>query len=268
LLGDLAPLFLGLTVTGCSEESSRLPVSGIGILICHGDGRAKGSAVKGGGSPWLWLLLAAAIGFASGCNALADFAEELSNAVLDPEPEVEPQALPEREVAEPELPPKPASSTARSETEVINFRSILENPEMSRKERIRAFENLDPAALQKPVARSNVTGAPQVHSAERRHEKRKPADWEVEAERKRVPVVMYSTAWCGVCKRARKYFEDNRIAFEERDVDEDVTARVEYLQLNPRRSVPTIKIADQVIVGFSPGSVERALDAAALARLN
>lgn len=222
----------------------------------------------GGGSTRRWLVLAAAIGLASGCNAVADFAEELSNAVLDPEPEVAPRAETELEVAEPELPPKPASSTARSETEVISFRSILENPEMSRKERIRAFENLDPAALQKPVARSNVTGAPQVQTTERRAEKRRPADWEVEAERKRVPVIMYSTAWCGVCKRAREYFEDNRIAFEERDVDEDVTARVEYLQLNPRRSVPTIKIANQVIVGFSPSSVERALDAAALARLN
>ncbi|MFW2388598.1 MAG: glutaredoxin family protein [Polyangiales bacterium] len=216
-----------------------------------------------------WVaVLSIAVAFASGCDALADLAEQLTDAVLDQEPEPAPPAEAEPIEAEPELPEKPASSTARSETEVISFRSILEDRQMSRKERIRAFENLDPAALQKPVAGSNVTGAPQVHSGDRRASKRKPADWEIEAERRRVPVLMYSTAWCGVCKRARAYFEKNRIAFEERDVDKDATARVEYLQLNPRRSVPTIKIGDEVIVGFSPGSVERALNAAALARLN
>jgi len=214
------------------------------------------------------MALPTLLTLASGCDALADFAEQVSDAVLDSEPEPAAPTEPEPEETEPALPERPASSTARSETEVINFRSILEDRQMSRKERIRAFENLDPAALQKPVAGSNVTGAPQVHSVERKATKRKPRDWEIEAEKRRVPVLMYSTAWCGVCKRARAYFEKNSIAFEERDVDKDATARVEYLQLNPRRSVPTIKIGDEVIVGFSPGSVERALNAAALARLN
>lgn len=223
-----------------------------------------------GASNGLVLAGFAALAVVSGCDALADFAERVSDAVLASEPEPAPRvepALDGTEAAEPELPQKPVDSTARSETEVITFGSILENRQLSRKERIRAFENLDPAALQKPVAGSNVTGAPKIHSVERQASKRKPADWEVEAERKRVPVLMYSTAWCGVCERARKYFEDKRIPFEERDVDQDATARVEYLQLNPRRSVPTIKIADEVIVGFSPAAVERALNAAALARL-
>lgn len=79
---------------------------------------------------------------------------------------------------------------------------------------------------------------------------------------------MYSTAWCGVCKRARAYFEEKRITFEEHDVDEDPRARAEYELLNPRRSVPTIKIGDEVVVGFSAAAVERALDAAAKSRID
>ncbi len=79
---------------------------------------------------------------------------------------------------------------------------------------------------------------------------------------------MYSTAWCGVCKRAREYFREAGISFTERDVDEDATARAEYLRLNPRGSVPTIKIGDEVIVGFSAQAVDRALDAAVRSRLN
>ncbi len=139
---------------------------------------------------------------------------------------------------------------------------------MTRRERIRAFENLDPAALQKPLARSNVSAGPQGQGTERTNGNREPADWEIATARRRVPVVMYSTAWCGVCKRARAYLVEKRIEFEEHDVDQNAAAREEYLRLNPRRSVPTIKIGDEVVVGFSPAAVERALDAAARARLN
>ena len=79
---------------------------------------------------------------------------------------------------------------------------------------------------------------------------------------------MYSTAWCGVCKRARKYFQETGISFTEHDVDEDAAARAEYLRLNPRRSVPTIKIGDEVIIGFSAQAVDSALNAAARSRLD
>ena len=94
---------------------------------------------------------------------------------------------------------------------------------------IRAFENLDPAALQKPVAKSNVSAAPQSEGGPPAARNAEPADWEIAAARRRVPVVMYSTAWCGVCKRARAYFEQQRIVFEEHDVDRDPAARAEYL---------------------------------------
>ncbi len=204
----------------------------------------------------------------AGCDQLADLADRFADAVIPAEPQAAPPSEPEVEEADAELPERPATSTARSETDVISFRSILENKQMTQRERIRAFENLDPAALQKPVAKSNVSAAPQRQGAERTAGNSEPADWELATARRRVPVVMYSTDWCGVCKRARAYFEEKRIAFEEHDVDRDPAARAEYERLNPRRSVPTIKIADEVVVGFSAVAVERALDAAARARLN
>lgn len=204
----------------------------------------------------------------AGCDQLADLADRFADAVIPAEPQAAPPSEPEVEEADAELPERPATSTARSETDVISFRSILENKQMTQRERIRAFENLDPAALQKPVAKSNVSAAPQRQGAEGTTGNSEPADWELATARRRVPVVMYSTAWCGVCKRARAYFEEKRIAFEEHDVDRDPAARAEYERLNPRRSVPTIKIADEVVVGFSAVAVERALDAAARARLN
>jgi glutaredoxin-like YruB-family protein len=211
------------------------------------------------------IVLLGALAFAStlaGCEAVLGWLDDLA-AQTDPEP---PPSRVSTESPEEALPEKPSTSTARSETEVISFRTVLENREMTREQRIRAFQNLDPGALQKPVARANVSGAPAT--GRERQASREPADYEVAAARRRVPVVMYSTSWCGVCKRARKYFEEKRIAFEELDVDEDSSARAEYVLLNPRRSVPTIKIGDEVVVGFSAAAVERALDAAARSRMN
>lgn len=95
-----------------------------------------------------------------GCDALATLIEEATDT-SDPAE----LAAAARELEEPEeeeaLPERPADSIARSETSVITFKSILDNSEMSRAERIRAFQNLDPGALQKRVAQPNVSGAPQ-----------------------------------------------------------------------------------------------------------
>ncbi|MBW2588416.1 MAG: glutaredoxin family protein [Deltaproteobacteria bacterium] len=216
-------------------------------------------------SSQLWvatLLVATAL---SGCEEISGFVE---NAVGATEPQPPPQAEHGGEETEAKLPERPATSTATSETQVITFRSILDNRELSREERIRAFENLDPAALQKPVARSNVTGGPPTASIRRQPRQDEPSQSELSAARRRVPVVMYSTSWCGVCKRARKYFHEAGISFVEYDVDENASARAEYLRLNPRRSVPTIKVGDEVIVGFSAQAVNAALDAATQGRLH
>lgn len=162
---------------------------------------------------------------------------------------------------------RPEDSVARSETEVITFSAIIDNPEMTREQRIEALLNLDPAALQSPSGARGMPSAQQPQPAARPRE-HTPSRHEVAAARRRVPIVMYSTSWCGVCKRARAYFERERVDFVEYDVDLNARARVEYLRLNPRRSVPTIKVGEQVIVGFSEESFEQALDSAVEARLN
>jgi len=210
------------------------------------------------------LVLGGGLG---GCQAALDELEQALQAIdrghaeepyQDAQP-VEALAPP----AEEPLPQRPADSTARSETEVITFENILRNEEMSREERIDALLNLDPAALQ------NRSGAPRPKAVQdQAGGNGPPSEWEVAAARRRVPVVMYATTWCGVCKKARRYFERERISFVEYDVDRNASARAEYLRLNPRRSVPTIQVGEQVIVGFSESSVERALERAARARLD
>jgi len=213
------------------------------------------------------LLIAALVALTavSGCDQLSDL---IGDRASPSETRAPSPTKPAIEEPDEELSERPATSTARSETEVITFQTILENREMSREERIRAFQNLDPAALQKPVARSNVSAGRPSEVTPRTARQTGPSERELFVARRRVPVVMYATNWCGVCKRARQYFKQEGISFVEHDVDEDPRAREEYLRLNPRRSVPTIKVGDEVIVGFSAQAVNRALDSAARSRLN
>jgi len=209
----------------------------------------------------------------TGCDAIITWTTERLNERLQNEHESHEagwetdEADLEAEVEEEELPERPADSIAHSAKGVSRFAAILQNSEMTREQRIQAFQNLDPGALQAPAARPAVASGPATQDRAPSTGGGAPKDWEVANSRKRVPIVMFSTSWCGVCKRARAYFEKEGIPFVEHDVDKNQAARAEYLALNPKRSVPTIKIGNEVVVGFSERAVQSAIDAAARARL-
>jgi glutaredoxin len=65
-----------------------------------------------------------------------------------------------------------------------------------------------------------------------------------------IGVVMYSASWCGICKKARAYFEAQSIDFSEYDVDKDPQRKREFAQLGGR-GVPLILVGDQRMNGFS-----------------
>jgi glutaredoxin len=81
-----------------------------------------------------------------------------------------------------------------------------------------------------------------------------------------VQITMYSTEWCGVCTRARKYMHDKRIPFKDFDIERDEQARDRAHAVNPRGGVPTITIDKEVLIGFSPESLEHHISRAAQAR--
>ena len=63
-------------------------------------------------------------------------------------------------------------------------------------------------------------------------------------------VVMYSTAWCGYCKKARAYFRENNISFTDHDIENDSFAKRDYDRLGGR-GVPVILVGDKRMNGFS-----------------
>jgi len=65
-------------------------------------------------------------------------------------------------------------------------------------------------------------------------------------------LVVYTTSFCPYCRKAKAWFDDRQIAYVERNVDFDTSARDEWNALGGR-SVPLIAIDGQVVQrGFDP----------------
>ena len=64
-------------------------------------------------------------------------------------------------------------------------------------------------------------------------------------------IVMYSTAWCGYCQRARNLLERKGVPVREIKVDEDPKDHETMLQRSGgRRTVPQIFIGERHVGGY------------------
>jgi mycoredoxin len=71
-------------------------------------------------------------------------------------------------------------------------------------------------------------------------------------------VVLYATEWCGYCRKTREFFKQNNIAFVEYDIEKSAEGRAQYDQLRGS-GIPLIVIRGEVLRGYDPGALKRAL---------
>ena len=58
-------------------------------------------------------------------------------------------------------------------------------------------------------------------------------------------IVMYSTTWCSDCRRAKKFFDKQKVNYIDVDIEEDEKGRDFIMELNDgNRVVPTIVFPD------------------------
>jgi glutaredoxin len=101
-----------------------------------------------------------------------------------------------------------------------------------------------------------------------RYEQAQRDDYALASARSGVRVEMYTTSWCGVCKRAKAYMSEHGISYVEYDVENDESARARAFAVNPGGGVPTFIVDhNDVLVGFSPGALEASIEAAARRRM-
>ena len=59
------------------------------------------------------------------------------------------------------------------------------------------------------------------------------------------PIRMYTTSWCGDCRRSKRFLQEHQVAFEEIDIEKQPEAAQIVISLNHgARSVPTIVFPD------------------------
>lgn len=62
-------------------------------------------------------------------------------------------------------------------------------------------------------------------------------------------VVIYTSALCGYCMRAKQLLDSKSVVYEEFRVDQNPEKRIEMTERSKRRTVPQIFIANQHIGG-------------------
>lgn len=73
-------------------------------------------------------------------------------------------------------------------------------------------------------------------------------------------VELYTTSWCGYCKKARAFFRERGISFTEYDIEKNQYAAYRKQQLDPSPGVPFALINGHGIHGYSEAMYLQALE--------
>lgn len=63
-------------------------------------------------------------------------------------------------------------------------------------------------------------------------------------------VTIYSTPTCHFCHMAKDFFTENKVAYKDYDVANDLEKRKEMVEKSGQMGVPVITIGDKTVVGF------------------
>jgi glutaredoxin len=80
-------------------------------------------------------------------------------------------------------------------------------------------------------------------------------------------VTIYGAKWCGACRQAKAYLTQKGVKFLEKDVDESPTVQAELRAklskagMPPTSSIPILDVGGKLLVGFSQGAIDAALQA-------
>ena len=79
------------------------------------------------------------------------------------------------------------------------------------------------------------------------------------ADQEEATVELFTTSWCGYCKKARAFLNARGVRFVEYDIEKDPAAARRKQEIDNRPGVPLALMNGQVIHGFSPYAYTQAL---------
>jgi len=64
-------------------------------------------------------------------------------------------------------------------------------------------------------------------------------------------VVLYATAWCGYCAKARELLSSHGVVYQEYNIEQSKVGRTQHKELGGR-GVPVLLINGEVVHGYNP----------------
>lgn len=72
-------------------------------------------------------------------------------------------------------------------------------------------------------------------------------------------VKIYTTPTCPWCKKTKEWLQEKKVKYADYNVVADEKARKEMLKKSGQLGVPVLDIDGQIIVGYDPEAIEKAL---------
>ncbi len=72
-------------------------------------------------------------------------------------------------------------------------------------------------------------------------------------------VKVYSTPTCPWCHKVKEFLEELKVEFEDINVAENQEAANDMVEKSGQRGVPVVDIDGEIIVGFNPDAIKKAL---------
>jgi glutaredoxin len=88
----------------------------------------------------------------------------------------------------------------------------------------------------------------------------------------RVIAVIYGASWCKPCHDAARYLRERGVTVVEKDIEKsdlaasEMRGKLAKAGVPPSSSIPIIDVMGQIMVGFSPSALERAIESAQAAK--
>jgi len=73
-------------------------------------------------------------------------------------------------------------------------------------------------------------------------------------------VTIYTTPTCHFCHGAKEFFKEHNVAYTEKDVTTDMTARNEMIDKSHQMGVPVIFVDGEMILGFDEAALRKVLN--------
>jgi glutaredoxin len=89
---------------------------------------------------------------------------------------------------------------------------------------------------------------------------KKLSDAELHAALVATPITMYSAPWCGTCRRAHEFLQQNGLRWTDRNVDDDPSAMRELRARSGGTAIPVIDVDGKLLrAGFDARAIAQAL---------